>query len=259
MLKHLEPPLFQDQYFFGKVQGNRIIKPASLDSYCDELIELLGHRKSRFRWIAADQLGKLQQRKAVESLIMTLNDGQWLVRLHGAKALGRIGDSRAIHPLIKLSADQNSFVRRRVITALGHWNDNEQVFKVLASATQDSDKKVRYRAITSLIEVENNPQVVDVLLNAVEDEDENVSRWALKVLQRRKESKAVIPLTNMLTTKDGKLLHQVIVTLGYIGDERAIKPLTQLSKHSDIRIGGRARFALEQIEYRMSRQEQRPA
>ncbi len=259
MLKHLEPPLFQDQYLFGWVQGKRVIKPASFDSYCDKLVELLGHRKSRLRWIAADQLGKLQQRKAVESLIGTLDDEHWLVRLHGAKALGRIGDSRAIQPLIEVSTDQNSFVRRRVITALHPWNNNEQVFKVLASATEDNDKKVRYRAVASLINVENNPQVVDVLIKAVKDEDENISLWALIVLRRQKESKAIISLINMLTTEDKKFLYRVIITLGYIGDERAIKPLNRLVNHPNIYVSGQAKNALKQIGYRISRQGQSPA
>ncbi|MEM7348244.1 MAG: HEAT repeat domain-containing protein, partial [Chloroflexota bacterium] len=117
MSKHLEPPLFQQEFYFGWVNGSRVIVSRSVSDYSERLIELLGSPKSRLRWIAADQLGQLYCQEAVEALIAALKDAHWLVRLHAAKALGRIGDQRALLSLLEVIDDNNAFVRRRVVTA----------------------------------------------------------------------------------------------------------------------------------------------
>src|SRR5512138_2384461 len=127
MVKHLENPLFQDLFECGFLNRKRLFFPDEVESYCKTLVKLLDHPKSRLRWIAADQLGKLKYWEAVQPLIASLNDPHWLVRLHCAKALGRIGDKQALMPLLHLAKDGNKYVRRHVLTALGNWGNEDVV------------------------------------------------------------------------------------------------------------------------------------
>lgn len=174
MTKHLENPLFQDLFEFGSLNRKRLLFPDEVESYCKMLVKLLDHAKSRMRWIAADQLGKLKYKQAVEPLIASLNDPHWLVRLHCAKALGRIGDKQALMSLIHLMKDVNSYVRRTVVTALGNWGNEDVVIEVLTSALNDPDPKFRARAAWTFASIDN-PKSTDILIKAVKDRDTNVS------------------------------------------------------------------------------------
>ncbi|MEM7345151.1 MAG: HEAT repeat domain-containing protein, partial [Chloroflexota bacterium] len=61
---------------------------------------------------------------------------------------------------------------------------------------------------------------------------------------------SVDPLIAMLIEEEVGLLYRVIKTLGYLGDQRAIKGLTQCLNHPDKKISWRASYAIRQIERR---------
>ncbi|HEX2913416.1 MAG TPA: HEAT repeat domain-containing protein [Chloroflexia bacterium] len=72
---------------------------STLDYSVEKYINDLRNRQSIIRYIAADALGQLGNRQAVEPLIHLLNDPDWLVRFEAARSLGRIGDPRALPAL----------------------------------------------------------------------------------------------------------------------------------------------------------------
>lgn len=82
------------------------------------LTELLGDGDSTVRGAAAEALGQLGDRLAVEPLIAVLSDDEWYVRSRAAQALGRLGDDRAAGPLTGLLYDENGIVRAAVANAL---------------------------------------------------------------------------------------------------------------------------------------------
>lgn len=74
-------------------------------------IENLAHPDAPYRWGAAEALGRMEDKRAVEALIPLLGDPDWRVRLKSAWALGRIGDARAAPHLNRLSRDESEAVR----------------------------------------------------------------------------------------------------------------------------------------------------
>src|SRR5262249_35443512 len=74
------------------------------------LIDALGTGDEVARTYAADALGYLQNRDAVEALIGALSDPYPAVRWSAAYALGALGDDAAVEPLIKALQDENEGV-----------------------------------------------------------------------------------------------------------------------------------------------------
>ena len=60
---------------------------------------LLADPDPTLRWKGAEALGRLGDPRAVDDLILALQDGDRLVRKKAVWALGSIGDPRAISPL----------------------------------------------------------------------------------------------------------------------------------------------------------------
>jgi HEAT repeat protein len=69
-------------------------------------------------------LGKLGSSISVDSLIMSLKNPDWYIRWGAADALGKIGDKRALEPLTRIKDDDDDDVRRAV---------NEAIEKIVAN------------------------------------------------------------------------------------------------------------------------------
>jgi len=67
---------------------------------------------------AAEALGKIRDKRAVEPLTNALKDGLSHVRYYAARALGEIGDPRAIGPLTQALKDNDEGVRVEAKKAL---------------------------------------------------------------------------------------------------------------------------------------------
>ncbi len=63
------------------------------------------------RWKAAEALGRMRDRQALDPLLRALQDEDWRVRQKAAWALGAIGDPRALQPLRRLTNDPTEGVR----------------------------------------------------------------------------------------------------------------------------------------------------
>jgi HEAT repeat protein len=110
----------------GSICGNPILREIT-ESEKLQLLGMLKHRNSRYRWIAANEIGELKISEGVDPLIATLKDNQWLVRLHAAKALGKIGDEKASLPLLACIYDSSPYVQRQVIVALGKLKEESAI------------------------------------------------------------------------------------------------------------------------------------
>ena len=82
------------------------------------LISALQDDNATVRWKAAEALGEIGDKRAVEPLISALQDDNATVREDAAWALGEIGDKRAVEPLISALQDWDATVRRNAAEAL---------------------------------------------------------------------------------------------------------------------------------------------
>jgi HEAT repeat protein len=147
------------------------------------LISLLRHPSENARAEAAQALGRLRARKAVDTLIRHLGhpdqvgrsrvfsgwteppepwvgdlsgfdivQDRWYVRRRVAEALGTIGDRRAVDALIAALQDSDEEVRARAARALGRLGDPKALHALIA-ALEDTDSYVRAASMEALREL----------------------------------------------------------------------------------------------------------
>jgi HEAT repeat protein len=84
-----------------------------------ELINQLKERDSSVRRSAAEEIGIIGDKKAVDSLITVLKDDNRFVRQEAIRALGKIGGARALESLTKaLVEEKDAFVKDSINKAV---------------------------------------------------------------------------------------------------------------------------------------------
>lgn len=120
------------------------------------------HENYKFRLAAAEALGKIGDKNAVESLIDVVsdeNEKSVYVRESAALALGMIGDARALDAFVgileakKSFLDKFTFLKERVIEALSKidFSNNKRAIAALKDALSDESVQVRINAIESIM------------------------------------------------------------------------------------------------------------
>lgn len=151
----------------------------------------------KFRLAAAEALGKIGDRNAVESLIEVVrdeNEKSVYVRESAAKALGMIGDLRAVEAFLEILEgkksflDKFTFLKEHVIEAIGkmelslhNFAENKRVLNALKNALGDDSPQIRLNAIDSLAN-SNFPEAEDLIKQMIFDTDPDVACGAITAL-----------------------------------------------------------------------------
>ncbi|GAB4475649.1 MAG: hypothetical protein Kow00124_16890 [Anaerolineae bacterium] len=99
-------------------------RPRTQEKDFERVVRLLTHRDREVRIRAAEMLGRLGDRRAVDPLLNALaHDKDWCVRCRAALALGTLADRRAVDGLIHALKDCSWCVRRDAARALGMIGD----------------------------------------------------------------------------------------------------------------------------------------
>ncbi len=230
----------------GWICGRRITRDLTPAEY-DFLLPYLTHQKNRLRWQAADKLGKIGDSRAVNPLINTLRDENWLVRLHAVKALGRIGSPNAIEPIISIMNDECIYVRRAIMRVLGKepFVKDPRVTEILLHALSDADRCVRAWSVWSLSYI-GSSNVVRAIADAVSDPDNNVSWRAIDALQQI-GIPAINVLIQLLESSNGEVRYRSVKALGKIGDVRALDAIKGVLDDPDVKVRWRAKLAHHQL------------
>jgi hypothetical protein len=102
-----------------------IVEAAFVETHVDDLITALSDENPKVRQGAAETLGEVADRRAVEPLAHVLTDNDADVRLSAALALGMIGDASGTAPLkFALKNEKDEAVRGALETALEMINKN---------------------------------------------------------------------------------------------------------------------------------------
>ena len=120
---------------------------AALESWgikvlCLSLINALKNDHITVRWVAAEALGKLGDKSAVDPLINALNDNN----IFAAAVLGELGDERAVPALINALKNDHIKVRWVAAEALGKLGDKRGI-PVLINALNHNEGLVRWDAV----------------------------------------------------------------------------------------------------------------
>ena len=127
---------------------------------------------------AAEALGRISDRRALETLIAKLLDNR--VGSLAAKALGQIRDERVVEPLISALRDGSEGVRYNAVKALGMIGDPRAVDPLVAVLrygntlvpipTIGQDHRVLWHAANALVSI--GEPAVEPLIDILSDEDE---------------------------------------------------------------------------------------
>lgn len=106
----------------------------------DDLNNLLASGHPMLRGPAAEALGYLGDRRAIDNLLAVLRDthADDQVREPAAIALGQLGDPAAFDDLVTFLLDDNEFVRAACATALGLLGDRRAVEHLSQAMLQDT-------------------------------------------------------------------------------------------------------------------------
>ncbi|MDH5769701.1 MAG: HEAT repeat domain-containing protein [Candidatus Bathyarchaeota archaeon] len=213
--------------------------------------ELFFHTNWKIRAYAATDLGKIGgapalREKAVRALAQALiNDIDYNIRLNAAESLGKIGDPRAVEPLAKATEDSSSAVRDIATQALG--KIGKPAVEALIKALKSNDDGVRMYAAMELGKIKD-PRAVKPLIEAMRIKTRlgGAEGSAAQALTEIGEP-AVESLIAKLKDSDEKVRRLAAISLGDIGDIRAVDPLIDALKDSSEKVQGDAARALKKI------------
>ncbi len=161
------------------------------------------------------------------------------VRVRAAEALGNLGSRRAVEPLLwslRDPRDTPSEVRCAIVEALGK-QDDPRVFDPLIFALEDCHEQVRAAATRTLIGM--GRKAAPALNGALQDTgvgfppNAKTIHAVATVLAKRGELKAVAPLTALLADEDHDIRLGAIETLAELGSRQAVPALIALMDDSD--------------------------
>jgi HEAT repeat protein len=174
------------------------------------------------RLAAVESLRKLQGEGLVEALEGKCNDADANVRAESARALGNLGDRKAVPKLVDLLRDSNGFVRSAAAEALGQLGDKtatESLIQVLTGLKQQPAAGSQQDGIVIGTQSGLLPDIAK--MKVVEEKI-----IAAKALGDIRDPAAVDSLIERgLKAEDAGLRAESAVSLGKIGEPRAVKPL----------------------------------
>ena len=162
--------------------------------------------------------------RVLAPLIKALHSGDWIVRMHAAKALGRVRNADAVEPLVPLLQDKVKAVREEAAAALA--TIGEAAISFLLKALQHEDWLVRLHAVESLGKARSK-RAVDPLLSVLfNDRDSAVREDAVRALGEIGDPQAVEHL--FMALREPGLRTVAVEALGRIGDRRAVPVLIDI-------------------------------
>jgi len=165
-------------------------------------MEALKDEDSWVRQFAAVSLGKLRDKRAVTSLLLTLTDADEKVQERAVIALGRLGDKSGIKPILEFLKSENRDLVCAATFALGELRA-EVASKTLVQILNNRSKTnwARHFAAVALGKI-GNKSAFDSLITALTDEDEVTRIAATDGLGYLEDARA-IPALRLARKNDG--------------------------------------------------------
>lgn len=166
-------------------------------------------------------LSSIADERVLRPLITALCSGDWIVRMHAARALGVVRHADAILALIPLLQDKVKAVREAAAATLAMIGDS--AIPSLVHALHHDDWLVRLHAVESLGKT-RSPRAVEPLLSALfNDADSAVREDAVRALGEIGDAEAVDHLC--VAMREPGLRTVAVEALGRIGNPSAVPVL----------------------------------
>ncbi len=193
----------------------------------DPLLNRAAAGSDSLRYIAAQILGQIGDRRAIPFLKSLLGNDNRHVREQAVRALGQLDDSRLHATLASvLSRDSAPEVRGAAAWSLGNLRDTTAV-PALVRALADTIPAVRRQALAALQFLWTSDAAAAALA-ALRDRDANVRYVAAQLLGHHRTHRALDALCLALTDDNLWVRVESARTLGRIGDTTAVGPLERM-------------------------------
>ena len=249
-------------------------------------IRQLEHRSLTVRLQAAYFLGRLQDARAVPSLVKSLADPWEAVRAAAAISLRKLGGPLAAAGLASALGDRSPWVRAEAVRGVGFLEEREAWTRVVA-ALDDEDFRVRLESVRALGRLKERGAALHLarvieqapegdrlreealaalrqlspylqweemafLLRSGADRRERV-RAAL-VLAALADPRSVPSLIEALSDREPDVRAQAVLALGGMDDRRAVEPLAHVAASEvDHRVRELARWAVDRLRSKVGR------
>jgi HEAT repeat protein len=229
----------------GKANANIARALGAVDVTTDSQLASLTAGSLSDRKRAVDTLARLGDPKAVTPLIETLaTSKEPQLKVTIAEALGRLRDRRAVDSLIAASRAREREVKVAAITSLGSIGDHTAAEPLFVSA-RDEDRQVRDAAIRSLAALGISVDRVAADLSAP---NWQIRAAALTTLARLGDATAVPLAISSLKDSDARVRSEAARTVGVLGDPRALNPLIASLGDPAAEVRVEATFALGNLK-----------
>jgi len=209
--------------------------PSSTLTFEAAMRDLARATSHKARALAAQALGDVsnatEKRRAVEALMVALDDDHPEVRMEAASSLGELRDASAVQLLIKRLDDGTAPVRQHAAIALGTIGHPDG-FAPLAEALVKGPPDLRFQAATSLVELDAT-RAYDPVVTALADKDPQVVAAAALALGAIGDQRAVEKLVEHLDDGDANTRFDVAYALAELGDGRGRASLARALSDAD--------------------------
>lgn len=162
------------------------------------------------------------------------------VRLLAAEELGRIGDARAVEHLVLASEDQDQGVSRAAVDALGQIG--APAVEPLLQLLTIEDWGVGRQAVDALAKIDD-PQSIELFARAMSHSEERIRSAARSRLEKIGD-RAVESLTRELQAGDEGTHWEFVLALGRIGGSKVTEHLVSALRHQSASVRSTAATAL---------------
>ncbi|HKQ93281.1 MAG TPA: HEAT repeat domain-containing protein [Blastocatellia bacterium] len=195
---------------------------------------------------AGQQTGSVQDDRAAEDLLSTLQSASWDVRKAAVERLAHIRGGRAVDLLIAALKDEHVQVREQAVIGLGIRQDERLVWALIAPLT-DRDWQVRKQAAIALGKL-SDEHAAEPPLKALLDSEWAVREQAARAVGAAGKREAVEPLITALQDQHEQVREAAAKTLGIIGNRRALVPLNLALQDADEQVRKNAIEALDLLK-----------
>ncbi len=178
------------------------------------------------RFFGPPDIGKLFAEKNVRGLIRALSYRKdKSIRRDAAGALGWIDDSRAVDALLASLEDEEPEVRRAILIALGNIRDVRATACIIEVMKFDAEREIRTEAAHVLGVLQGAGAVAALSETLKNDMERTVRAAAAAALGMIGDAHAVDPLMNSSHEDEQSVCVAAIEALGVIGDSKAVDTL----------------------------------
>ena len=179
------------------------------------------------RWALVHVLGAIHKKPGVDAMLAELKHPSYVVRKRAAESLGGFKERRAVDPLIVVleNVDEMKSIRAGAAASLGALKDERAAASLLTALT-DENAEVRLKAaaaIGNLKDAKAVSQLIEMLENPLESDD--VRAAAATALGNIGDKSAESVLIRALDTRIEDIAKNAIVALGKLESETAIPKL----------------------------------